>query len=166
MRAALRKACHFYADDLTLVKEVEKKERAARLARQELDTDLHQLYLFGKEWLLEFELKKSQGLVVSNTKKQENKEEKLHAPLHMGRIAVKEKRKKMEILLGLTIDPRRNRSQHIQAIAADGSKCLGAIRRMRHMLDEKSIMRAYKALCAQRLTMEAWPTGGLQKAIF
>ncbi len=58
LRAALRKACHFYADDLTLVKEVEEKEeQAARLSRRKLDTDLHQLYLFGKEWLLEFEPK-------------------------------------------------------------------------------------------------------------
>ena len=80
VRAALRKACHFYADDLTLVKEVEREQRAARLARRELDTDLHhQLYLFGKEWLLEFEPKKSQGLDVSNTKKRKNTE-KLHPP--------------------------------------------------------------------------------------
>ena len=38
VRAALRKAWHFYPDDLTLVKEVERDERAARLARRELDT--------------------------------------------------------------------------------------------------------------------------------
>ena len=37
MRAALRKACYFYADDLTLVKEVKREERAT-LARRELDT--------------------------------------------------------------------------------------------------------------------------------
>ena len=43
VRAALQKACHFYTDDPTLVKEVEREERAARLARSELDTDLHQL---------------------------------------------------------------------------------------------------------------------------
>ena len=43
---------------------------------------------------------KSQGLVVSNTKKRKNTE-KLHPPLRMGRIAVKEKNK-MEIH-GLTI---------------------------------------------------------------
>ena len=55
VRAALLKACHFYANNLTLVKEVERVERAVRLARRELDTDLYQLYLFGKEWLLEFE---------------------------------------------------------------------------------------------------------------
>ena len=48
VRAALWKVCHFYADDLTLVKEVERGERAARLARWELNTDLHQLYLFSK----------------------------------------------------------------------------------------------------------------------
>ena len=54
-------------------------------ARQELDADLHQLHLFGKEWLLEFEPKKSQGLDVSNTKKRKNTE-KLHPPFSMGRI--------------------------------------------------------------------------------
>ena len=151
MWAALRKACHFYADDLTLVKEVERDERAARLARRELDTDLHQLYLFGKEWLLEFEPKKSQGLVVSNTNKKRKKTENLRLPLLcMGRITVKEK-KKMEIL-GLTIDPRGNWSQHIQAIASDARKRLGAIRRrMSHMLDDKSIMRAYKAFVRSKI---------------
>ena len=92
VRAALRKACHFYADDLTLVKEVERESRAVRL-----DTDLHQLYLFGKEWLLEFEPKKFQELVVSNTKKCKNREKLRPPPLRMGRITVKEK-KKMEVL--------------------------------------------------------------------
>ncbi|CAM9999384.1 unnamed protein product, partial [Heterosigma akashiwo] len=60
VRAAQRKACHSYTDDLTLVKEAEREEQVARLAWRELDTDLHQLYLFGKEWLLEFEPKKFQ----------------------------------------------------------------------------------------------------------
>ena len=49
---------------------------------------------------MEFEPKKSQGRVVSNTKKRKNTK-KLHPSLRMGRITVKEK-KKMEIL-GLTI---------------------------------------------------------------
>ena len=100
------------------------------------------MYLFGKEWLLEFEPKKSQGLVVSSTNKRKNTE-KLHPPLRMGRIAVKEK-KEMEIL-GLTIDARGNWSQHIQATASDACKRLGAIRRVSYMLDDKSIMRVYKA---------------------
>ena len=49
-------------------------------------------------------------LVVSNTEKRKNTE-KLHPPLCMGIITVKEK-KKMENL-GLTIDPRGNWSQHV-----------------------------------------------------
>ena len=73
------------------------------------------VYLFGKEWLLEFEPKKSQGLVVFNTKKCKNTE-KLHPPLRMGRIAVKEK-KEMEIL-GLTIDARGNWSQLVKVLWA------------------------------------------------
>ena len=65
----------------------------------------------------------------------------------MGRTTVEEK-KKMEIL-GLTIDPRGNWSQHIQTIASDARKRLGAIRRMsHHMLDDNSIMRAYNKFCA------------------
>ena len=67
----------------------------------------------------------------------------------MGRITVKEK-KKMEIL-GLTIDARGNWSRHIQAIASDARKRLGAIRRMSHMLDDKSIMRAYKAFVRSKI---------------
>ena len=64
---------------------MERGEQAAQLARRELDTDLHQLYLlFGKEWLLEFEPRKSQGLVVSNTKKRKNTE-KLHPPPSHGK---------------------------------------------------------------------------------
>ena len=82
----------------------------------------------------------------------------------MGRITVKEK-KNMEIF-GLTIDPRGNWSQHIQAIASDARKRLGAIRRMsHHMLDDKSIMRACKAFVRSKIEyMAAWPTGELQKA--
>ncbi|CAM9952339.1 unnamed protein product, partial [Heterosigma akashiwo] len=67
----------------------------------------------------------------------------------MGKITVKEK-KNMEIL-GLTINPRGNWSQHIQAIASDARKCLGAIKRMSHMLDDKSIMRAYKAFVCSKI---------------
>ena len=67
----------------------------------------------------------------------------------MGRIIVKEK-KKMKIL-GLTIDPRGNWSQHIQAIASDARKRLRAIRRMSYVLDHKSIMRAYKAFVCSKI---------------
>ena len=52
------------------------------------------------------------------------------------------------------------------AIASDARKRLGAIRRMSHMLDDKSIMRAYKAFVRSKIEyMAAWPTGKLQKAI-
>mmetsp|Transcript_10068 Transcript_10068/g.17848 ORF Transcript_10068/g.17848 Transcript_10068/m.17848 type:complete len:98 (+) Transcript_10068:1964-2257(+) len=62
---------HATSDDLTLVKEVEKEERPAWL---ELDTDLHQLYLF--------EPNKAQGLVVSNTKKREHTQKLRPTPPH------------------------------------------------------------------------------------
>ena len=65
----------------------------------------------------------------------------------MGRIAVKEK-KKMEIM-GLAIDSRRNWSQHTHVIASDAHKRLEAIITVSHMLDDKSIMRAYKAIGLQ-----------------
>ena len=60
----------------------------------------------------------------SNTKKRKNTE-KLHPPLRIGRIAVKEK-KEIEIF-GLTIDARGNWSRHIQAIASDARKRLGLL---------------------------------------
>ena len=56
----------------------------------------------------------------------------------------------MEIL-GLTLDARGNWSRHIQAIASDARKRLGAIRRMSHMLNDKSIMRAYKSFVRSKI---------------
>ncbi len=56
----------------------------------------------------------------------------------------------MEIL-GLVIDPRGNWSLHVKAIASDARKRLGAIRRVSHMLDDESIMRAYKAFVRSKI---------------
>ena len=52
--------CLFYADDLTLQKDVDREDGAAQRAVEELKDDLQRLYEFGKEWLLEFEPTKSQ----------------------------------------------------------------------------------------------------------
>ena len=43
--------CLFYADDLTLQKDVDREEGAAQRAAEELNDDLQRLYEFGKEWL-------------------------------------------------------------------------------------------------------------------
>ena len=51
----------------------------------------------------------------------------------------------------LYIDPRGSLSQHIQATASDARKRLGATRRMSHMLDGKSITRAYKAFVHSKI---------------
>jgi hypothetical protein len=46
-----------------------------------------------------------------------------------------------------------------EAIASDARKRLEAIRRVSHMLDDSSTLRAYKAFAS----MVAWPAGVLQK---
>ena len=42
------------------------KERAVQRAAEELNDDLQRFYEFGKEWLLEFELTRSQELIITN----------------------------------------------------------------------------------------------------
>ena len=64
--------CLFYADDLTLVIEIQKGEEGE--AAQKLDEDLERLHSWRDQWLLEFEATKSQSLLVSN------KREKTKAP--------------------------------------------------------------------------------------
>ena len=59
--------CLFYADDLTLQKDVDREEGAAQRAAEELNDDLQRLYEFGKEWLLEFEPTKSHELIITNS---------------------------------------------------------------------------------------------------
>ena len=43
--------CFFYANDLTLQKDVGREEGAAQRAAEELNDDLQRLYEFSKEWL-------------------------------------------------------------------------------------------------------------------
>ena len=65
----VRKAlCLFYADDLTLLKVIDRNNEAAQDAHQELNQDLERIFRFGKEWLLEFEASKSFEFTISNSK--------------------------------------------------------------------------------------------------
>jgi len=103
--------CLFYADDLTLQKDVDKEEGAVQRAAEELNDDLQCLYEFGKEWLLlEFEPTKSQELIITNSVVADNKV--THPPLSMGGVIV-EKKEQLEEALGFTIDPRGNWSLHV-----------------------------------------------------
>jgi len=83
--------CLFYADDLTLQKDVDREEGAAQRAAEELNDDLQRLYEFGKEWLLEFEPTKSQELIITNSVA-DNKV--THPPLSMVGMVVEEKEEK------------------------------------------------------------------------
>jgi hypothetical protein len=136
--------CLFYADDLTLMMEIQKGEEGE--AAQKLDEDLARLHNWGDQWLLEFEATKSQSLLVSN-KREESKAQ--HRPLSMGGFTVEEKEQLKA--LGFIIDPKGNWSLHVQQTAADARKRLGAIRRVAHLLDNQGIMMAYKAFVRSKI---------------
>ena len=138
--------CLFYADDLTLQKDVDREEGAAQRAAEELNDDLQRLYEFGKEWLLEFEPTKSQELIITNSVADHKV---THPPLSMGGVIVEEK-EQLEAL-GFTIDPRGNWSLHAKAVAKEARKRLGAIRRIAHMLDDRAKMMAYKAFVRSKI---------------
>jgi hypothetical protein len=136
--------CLFYADDLTLMKEVETGQEGE--AAQKLDEDLQRLHEFGEEWLLEFEPTKSQSLLVSNKGARGRAR---HRPLSMGGFTVEEKEQLKA--LGFVVDSKGNWSQHVQAVAGEARKRLGAIRRVAHLLDNQSIMMAYKAFVRSKI---------------
>ncbi len=79
MREAL---CLFYADDLTLLKVIDRNNEAAQDAQLELNQDLERLFRFGKEWLLEFGATKSFGITISNSNAKDLKGR--HIPCRMG----------------------------------------------------------------------------------
>ncbi|CAM9353205.1 unnamed protein product, partial [Heterosigma akashiwo] len=132
--------CLFYADDLTLQKDVDREEGAAQRAAEEPNNDLQCLYEFSKEWLLEFEL------IITNSAANHKV---THPPLSMGGVIVEEK-EQLEAL-GFTIDPRGNWSLHAEAVAKEAQKRLGAIRRIAHMLDDRAKMMAYKAFVRSKI---------------
>ena len=118
-----------------------------KMVRRELETKLYQLYLFGKEWLLEFEPTKSQELIITNSVADHKV---THPPLSMGGVIFEEK-EQLEAL-GFTIDPPGNWSlHHAEAVAKEAQKRLGAIRRIAHMLDDRSKMMAYKAFVRSKI---------------
>ncbi|CAN0098921.1 unnamed protein product [Heterosigma akashiwo] len=124
--------------------EIQKGEEGE--AAQKLDEDLERLHNWGDQWLLEFEATKSQSLLVSN-KREESKAQ--HRPWSMGGFTVEEKEQLKA--LGFIIDPKGNWSLHVQQIAADARKRLGAIRRVAHLLDNQGIMMAYKAFVRSKI---------------
>ena len=89
-----------YADDLTLMMEIQKGEEGE--AAQKLDEDLvERLHNWGDQWLLEFEATKSQSLIVLN-KLEETKAQ--HRRLSMGGLAVEGKEQLKA--LGFNIDAK------------------------------------------------------------
>ena len=137
--------CLFYADDLTLIMEIQNGEEGE--AAQKLDEDLERLHNWGdQQWLLEFEATKSQSLLVSNKRE---KAKAQHRPLSMGGFTVEEKEQQLKAL-GFIIDPKGNWALHVHQTAAD-AKRLGAIRRVDHLLDNQDIMMAYKAFVRSKI---------------
>ncbi|CAN0016807.1 unnamed protein product, partial [Heterosigma akashiwo] len=90
---------------------------------------------------------KSQELIITNSAENHKV---THPPLSMGGVIVEEK-EQLEAL-GFTIDPRGNNwSLHAEAVAKEAWKRLGAIRRIAHMLDDRTKMMAYKAFVRSKI---------------
>ena len=115
-------------------------------AAKEIEEDLERLNQFGKgkEWLLEFETTKTQGLVISNKHDRD-----LNPSMKMGESTVKEG----EVLkvLGFVFDRKCNWSKHCETIAKQARQRLGAIKRIQNYLDDQGIVTAYKAFVRSKL---------------
>ena len=132
----------FYADDLTLIKRVGRNQRLQ--AAKEIEEDLERLNQFGKEWLLEFETTKTQGLIISN-----KHDKDLNPPMKMGESIVEEGEDLK--VLGFVFDRKCNWSKHCEAIAKQARQRLGAIKRIQNYLDDQGIVTAYKAFVRSKL---------------
>ena len=132
----------FYADDLTLVRKVHNNERI--VAAKEIEQDLQRLYRFGKEWLLEFEVTKTQGLIISN-----KHDADVNPPLQMGGNIVEEGDTLK--VLGFNSDQKGNWAKHCEKIAQEARKRLGAIKSIQPYIDDTGILKAYKAFVRSKL---------------
>ena len=132
----------FYADDLTLIRRVHENGRSD--AASEVEEDLERLYSFGQEWLLEFEVTKTQGLIISN-----KHDRNLKPPLKMGGVVVEEG--DTLGVLGFSFDQKGNWSKHCGKVAQEARKRLGAIKRIQYYLDDIGILKAYKAFVRSRI---------------
>jgi hypothetical protein len=139
--------CLFYADDLTLLKVIDRNNEAAQDAQLELNQDLERLFRFGKEWLLEFEATKSFGLTISNSKAKDLKGH--HIPCRMGGHEVKEQ-EVLEIL-GFLVDNKGNWSKFAEATASAARQRLGALRRLAPLLDDDCINMVYKTFVRSKI---------------
>ena len=145
--------CLFYADDLTLLKVIDRNNEAAQDAQLELNQDLERLFRFGKEeWLLEFEATKSFGLTISNLKGKDLKG--CHIPCRLGGHEVKEQ-EVLEIL-GFLIDNKGNWSKLADATASAARQRLGTLRRLVPLLDV--LVWSTKLLCGPRRS-NIWQSG-------
>ena len=135
--------CLFYADDLTLIRQIREKEKEK--VKAELEEDLQRLNDFGEEWMLRFEATKSQSVTISN----KHGKNVYQSDISMGNSIVKEK----EILevLGFQIDNKGNWGKHVETTAKEAKKRLGAIKRIKQYLDDKSYIRMYKAFVRSKL---------------
>jgi len=132
----------FYADDLTLIRQIKEGER--KKANDELEEDLERLNDFGEEWMLRFEATKSQSLTISN-----KHDKNIRSEIKMGGFTVEEK----EVLkvLGFLVDNKGNWGKHVEQTAKEARQRLGAIKRIRQYLNDTSSVRMYKAFVRSRL---------------
>ena len=109
-----------------------------------LNSDLESLLNYGKSWLLEFEVKKTQALTVSR-KRDPNK----NPPLVMDGIPFAE-RKTLKIL-GYMFDSKGLWSTHIEQTVKEAHQRLGAINRVKQYLKDDGVCIAYKAFVRSKL---------------
>ena len=131
----------FYADDLTLIREIETGKREK--TNSELEDDLERLVGFGKEWLLEFEVLKTQSLMITRKRNRE------FPRIKMGDVMLEEEESLK--VLGFIVDKRGNWAAHTTTVAAEARKRLGAIERIKHYLDDQGIITAYKAFVRSKM---------------
>ena len=128
-----------FADDTSIYSCADKKlDEADRItAANEVTSDLAKVSSWGKDWLVNFNTKKTHLLSVNNYKNTHD------APISMDENNLTEDESIR--LLGLSISSNLSWSDYISSIAKSSSRKVGSLFRARRSLSPEAILHLYKA---------------------
>lgn len=132
-----------FADDSKAYKVIGQERHS-----QQLQRDLHALYLWSEKWLLKFHKDKLKHLTISSRNRTPEQREYFVGPMRVGHSHCEKD-------LGIHIDEKLTFKNHINAKVGTAQRMMGAIRRSFRYLDAEMFSLLYKSLVRVHLESSA-----------
>ena len=129
-----------FADDTTLYLVVDNPTRAADL----LNSDLHKVHNWSKDWLVKFNPNKTEELVISRKTLQPR-----HPPLYMNNVQIKQVDSHKHI--GVTLNNNCSWGDHINDITCKAWKRVNLLRTLKFQLDRRTLQTMYTSFIRANL---------------